>query len=82
MYSRLTMFLDKHNILTEAQNGFRKQKSTSTALQSFIGKIREAMDGGLKAVGIFFDLTKAYDVLDHGVLLDKLWDKRNNTLMV
>jgi hypothetical protein len=73
MYSRLTMFLDKHNIITEVQNGFRKQKSTGTALQLFIGKIREALDGGLKAVGIFFDLTKAYDVLDHGVLLDKLW---------
>jgi hypothetical protein len=43
------------------------------ALQSFIEKIREALDGGLKAVVIFFDLTKAYDVLDHGVLLVKLW---------
>jgi hypothetical protein len=73
MYNRLTMFLDKYNIITEAQNGFRKQKSTGMALQSFIEKIREALDGGLKAVGIFFDLTKAYDVLDHGVLLDKLW---------
>jgi hypothetical protein len=70
------MFLNKHNIITEVQNGFRKQKSTITALQSFIEKIRGALDGGLKAVGVFFDITKAYDALDHGILLDKLWAYR------
>jgi hypothetical protein len=40
---------------------------------TFIEKIREALDSGLRAVGIYFDLTKAYDVLNHRVLLDKLW---------
>ena len=45
-------------------------------------KIREALDGGSRAVGIFFYLTKAYDVLNHRVLLDKLWGKRNNKFMV
>jgi hypothetical protein len=54
MYSRLTGFLNKHNIITKVQNGFREQKSTITAIQSFIEKIREALDDGLKAVGIFF----------------------------
>jgi len=73
MYSRLTMFLNKHNIITEVQNGFREQKSTITAIQSFIEKIREALDGGLRAVGIFFYLTKAYGVLNHRILLDILW---------
>jgi hypothetical protein len=72
MYSRLTMFLNKHNIITEVQNGFREQKSTITAIHSFTEKIREALDGGLRAVGIFFYLTRAYDTLNHRVLLDKL----------
>ena len=54
MYSRLLTFLDTHNIITEVQNGFRDQKSTTTAIQSFIEKIREALDGGSRAAGIFF----------------------------
>jgi hypothetical protein len=49
------------------------QLSTTMAIHSFIEKIKEALDGGSRAVGIFFDLTKAYDVLNHRVLLDKLW---------
>jgi hypothetical protein len=73
MYSRLIRFLNKHNIITKVQNGFTEQKSTITAIQSFIEKIREALDYGLRVVGIFFYLTKAYDVLNHRVLLDKLW---------
>jgi len=73
MYSRLTVFLNKHNIITEVLNGFREQKSTTTAIQSFIERIREALDCGLWAVGLIFDLTKEYDALNHGVLLDKLY---------
>ena len=73
MYSRLIGFLNKHNIITQAQNGFREQKSTITAIQSFIVNIRQALDEGYKTMGIFFDLSKAYDVLNHRVMLDKLW---------
>jgi len=54
-------------------NGFREQKSTTTASQSFIERIQEALDNGLQAIGIFFDLTKVYDVLNHRVLQDKLY---------
>ena len=73
MYSRVTIFLNKHNITPEVQNGFREQKSTTIAIQSFIDRIQEALDNGLQAIGIFLDLTKAYDVLNHRVLLDKLY---------
>jgi len=73
IYSRLTIFLNKHNIITEVQNGFGEQKSTTTAIQSFTGRIQAAPDNGLQAIGIFFYLTKAYDVLNHRVLLDKLY---------
>ena len=72
MYSRLTVFLNKHNIITEVQNGFREQKSTTTAIQSFIERIQEALDNGLQAIGIFFYLTKAYHIWNHKVLPDKL----------
>jgi len=67
------MFLNKHNIITEVHNRFKEQKSTTTAIQSFIERIQEALDNGLQTTGIFFDLTKAYDELNHRVLLDKLY---------
>jgi hypothetical protein len=54
MHSRLIIFLNKHNIITEAQNGFREQKSTITAIQSFIERTQDALDNGLQAIGIFF----------------------------
>jgi potassium voltage-gated channel Eag-related subfamily H protein 8 len=73
MHSRLIIFLNKYSIITEVQNGFREQKSTITAIYSFIERIQEALDNGLQAIGIFFYLTKAYDVLNHQVLLDKLY---------
>jgi hypothetical protein len=58
MYSRLTIFLNKHNIITEIQNGFREQKSIATAIQPFIERIQEALDNGLQAIGIFFLINK------------------------
>jgi hypothetical protein len=73
MYSRLTIFLNKHNIITEVQNGFREMKSATTAIQSFIERIQEALDNGLQAIGIFFNLIQAYDVLNHRVLMNKLY---------
>jgi hypothetical protein len=72
MYNRLISFLIQNDILTETQNGFRKNKSTDTASQSFIESIQEALDRGLHAIGVFFDLSKGYDVIDHVILLDKL----------
>jgi hypothetical protein len=54
MYSRLIIFLNKHNIITEVQNGFREQKSTTTVIQSSTERIKEALDNGLQTIGIFF----------------------------
>jgi hypothetical protein len=72
MYNRLLSFLKQHHILTEVQHGFRENKSTETASQSFIESVQEALDNQSKAIGIFLDLSKAYDVINHETLLDKL----------
>jgi alpha-D-ribose 1-methylphosphonate 5-triphosphate synthase subunit PhnL len=72
VYYRFISFVTKYTILTEVQNGFRKNKLTETASQNFIETIQEAMDRWLHVIGIFFDWTKVYDVSDHKVLLDKL----------
>jgi hypothetical protein len=57
---------------TEAQNCLRKGKYIETAVQSFIEKIQEALDKGFHLIGIFIDLTKTYDTLNHKVFLEIL----------
>jgi hypothetical protein len=49
-----------------------KNKSTISECQSFVRKIQEALDKRLLPVGIFFDLTKVYDVINHDILAEKL----------
>jgi hypothetical protein len=72
MYNRLISFFHKNNIFTEAQNGFRKGKCIETATQALIERIQEALDKRMYTIGIFIDLSKAYDVLNHELLLEKL----------
>jgi hypothetical protein len=62
----------ENNVLIEAQNGFKKNKSKDTTSQTFIESIQEALDRGLHAIGLFFDLSKAYDMINHDIFLDKL----------
>jgi hypothetical protein len=54
------------------RNGFRARKSTEIALQNFIESTQEATEKKMKLTGIFLDLTKSYEVLNHKVLLSKL----------
>ena len=72
VYNRLMAFIEGNGILTEEQHGFRTNRSTESALQSFIGGIQEAIDKKMNQIGLLLDLTKAYDVLDHKLLLFKL----------
>jgi len=72
MFNRVTPFLYENKVLTEAQNGFRTGKCIETAVQSFIEIIQEVLDKAIHSIGIFIDLTKAYDTLNHKVLLEKL----------
>ena len=72
MYSRLYSFLDIYNCLSELQFGFRTKHSTSHALVCITEKIREALDKGLFACGVFIDLQKAFDTVDHDILVSKL----------
>jgi len=72
MYNRLLCFLKKLKVLTDEPNGFRDNKSTTTACHTFIEQVQQALDNNLHAAGIFLDLTKAYDVLNHDILLYKL----------
>ena len=72
MYTRLYNFLDIHNCIYNLQFGFREKHSTNHALFSITEKIREALDNNNFACGIFIDLQKAFDTVDHNILLKKL----------
>jgi hypothetical protein len=69
VFNRLVNFVSKYKILTGNQYGFQKNKSTISACQSFIGNAQEALNRQSFAVCIFFDLTKAYDVTDHDIVI-------------
>ena len=72
MYTRLYRFLNMYNILVECQFGFCANHSTSHALVSITEKLREALDTGHFACGVFIDLKKAFDTVDHEILIAKL----------
>jgi hypothetical protein len=73
MYKRLNSHIEKkNNILIKGQFGFRCGKSVENACHTFLNNIQGALENKLHVIGIFLDLTKAYDVLNHQMLLDKL----------
>ena len=72
LYERLYSFLTLHNVIYINKNGFRKNHSTIHALISLTEDIRNAIDNNNVACGIFIDLKKAVDTVDHAILLKKL----------
>ena len=73
MYNHLISFIDKEDILYKFQFGFRKSHSTNHAIISLVEKVNQALDSGKVLVGIFLDLKKAFDTVDHKILVDKLF---------
>ena len=72
MYNRVTAFLEKYNILSPSQYGFRSCHSTQHAILDITSKILQNMNNKLYTCGIFLDLKKAFDTIDHTILLNKL----------
>jgi hypothetical protein len=71
MHNRLLSFLKRDNIIISEQHGFMESKSMETASQPFIQNVQEALDKHLHVVGIFLDISKTYDIINHNRLLDK-----------
>jgi hypothetical protein len=76
IFNRMTSYLKHKNILNDAQYGFRKDHSSYMALLDMYEKISLAVDKNEYSIGVFIDLSKAFDTLNHDILI------KNFTIMV
>jgi exonuclease III len=72
VHNRLYKYLISRNILTPSQYGFRKSLSTNLAILELQDKIVNYLANDKHCAGIFLDLSKAFDTLDHSILISKL----------
>ena len=72
MHSRLEIFLSKHNSIFDHQFGFRKMHSCEHALLSAQSNLLNAMNKKQIALLLLIDFSKAFDMVDHDILLKKL----------
>ena len=72
VYNRLYNFLTWNNFFTEQQFGFLKNKSTADAILSFTEYQYKVLNDKEFSVNIFVDFAKAFDTVDHAILIKKL----------
>ena len=71
-YKKLQSFLNQFNILANSQYGFRPNHSTALALSDLTETIADALEQKKYCLGIFIDLKKAFDTVNHKILRKKL----------
>jgi hypothetical protein len=72
MYNQIQEHLNKHSILAEEQFGFKSDSTTNKAIYKLVNETLNALNSKFIVCGIFYDLEKAFDCLNHNILLSKL----------
>ena len=82
IYNRLYSFFSENSILYKKQFGFQKKHSTDHAIVYLVNEILKSFENNCYTLGVFIDLTKAFDTVGHNILLKKLFHfgVRGNTL--
>ena len=84
IYLQIYNYLEKFNILTDSQKGFRKNKTIDMAIFDFINKVMINIDKKTPVCAIYCDMTQAFDYVNHNILLSKLeaYGVRGNVLQL
>ena len=73
VYQRTYGFMESTGQIYNSQYGFRSQHSCESAVAELTGEIVKGLQNGMYTVALFLDLSKAFDTLEHKVLLDKMY---------
>ena len=69
---QVTEYFDEHELFTDVQHGYRRGRSTETALTVITDSVYRAMDSGEISILVLLDLSKCFDVISHEKMLEKL----------
>ena len=72
VYNCTIKFINKYNILYDSQYGFRSKRSCESATLELIGNILDAKNANKHSCALFLDLSKAFDMINHEMLLKNL----------